>query len=195
MANEGKIVKLSRLFTYYMARKLQNRLRMNGAELKTTLDSMILYGISRDIYWPFHFNRVNKEPSINAINDAANFRISSFELVNHEKFKEYLHRNIPIILGLHTGKMFWKLNGELSRQIYKPINNVDNRNFRGHAVTVIGYDDDILGGSWIIANSLGLAWGDHGIGILPYECYIDIGESYAITKFTGIIPERKISEF
>jgi len=186
--------RLSRLFTYYLARKSKNRIGQNGAELKDTLDSMCQYGVATDKTWPFSFNRVNTEPSVAAFSEATRLKLRSYIWVSTDSFKEYLHKGIPIIAGLHTGKLFWKMKGPLSKQVYKSINTTDNRKFRDHAITIIGYDDNLLGGSWIIANSLGLTWGDHGIGILPYECNTDIGESYAITDFAGITPGKKISE-
>lgn len=167
-----------------MSRQIQGRVGQNGAELKTTLDSMMHYGMATDSTWPFHFNRVNTEPSLTAIQEAQQCKITGYQHAGTDQYKEYLHNDIPIIVGLYTGKMFWRLRGPLSNQVYKPINTVDNRNYRGHAITIIGYDDDLLDGSWIVANSLGLTWGDHGIGLVPYQCSKDIGESYVITDIS-----------
>jgi len=189
---EGKHIRFSRLFTYYLSRKIQNRVGLNGAELSSTLRTLCDYGAAPDMLWPFHINKVNREPAPTAFSEAIKYKIGSFEYVDYTAFNQFLDRKIPIIIGFHTSKMFWRLKGPLSKQIYKPINTLDNRNYKGHAVTIVGYDNNILGGSWIVANSAGLTWGDHGYGILPYECYTDIGESYVITKLT---PERKISEF
>lgn len=193
MSTTGKKEKLSRLFVYYMARKLQNRVGQNGAELGTTLNAMVQFGVATDRTWPFTLNRVNIEPNSAAINEATQYKLGKYNWAPVNTFKEYLHNETPVIVGLHTGKMFWRIKGPLSTQSYKIINTTDNRKYRGHAVTVIGYDDELFGGSWIIANSLGLTWGDHGIGILPYECSQDIGESYVITEFSGITPGKKIS--
>lgn len=191
----NKNFRFSRLYVYYMARKLQNRLYQNGAELRTTLEAMKQYGTATDSTWPFALNRVNTEPNAAAISEANQYRLNSYEWADISSYKDYLHQGLPIIVGLHVGKLFWNLRGPLSSLIYKPINNIDNRRFKGHAVTIFGYDDSLLGGAWIIGNSLGLTWGDHGIGILPYECGVDIGESYVITNFAGMSPGKKILTF
>lgn len=188
MSTTGKKERLSRLFTYYMARKLQNRIGQNGVDLKSTLSSLMQYGAATDKTWPFAINRVNVAPNSRAIDEATQHRLGTYNWAPIDSFKDYLHKNIPIIVGLYTGKMFWKIKGPLSIQSYKIINTTDNRKYKGHAITVIGYDDNLHGGSWLIANSLGLTWGDHGIGILPYGCCQDIGESYAISEFSGITP-------
>jgi C1A family cysteine protease len=42
-----------------------------------------------------------------------------------------------------------------------------------HAVTLVGYDDDVEQGVFIIRNSWGSQWGHEGYGFLPYQ-YIDL---------------------
>lgn len=187
-------IRLSRLFAYYMARKIKNRIGHNGAELGDTLEAMIQYGVATDKTWPFAYNRVNIEPNVAAFTEASQYKIGAYGWAVRDSFKDYLHQGIPIIIGLHTGRLFWKMKGPLSSLNYKSINTDDNRKYRGHAVTIIGYNDEFLNGSWIIGNSLGLTWGDHGLGVLPYECHRDIGESYVITEFAGITPGKNISE-
>jgi len=194
MSSVGRAERFSRLYVYYMSRKLQGRVGHNGVELADALTAMQQYGVATDKTWPFHINRVNTVPNSEAITEASQYKLGSYKWANVDLFKDYLNQEIPIIIGLHMGRMLWKLKGSLSEQTYKPINTTDNRKYRDHAVTIIGFDDTILGGSWIIANSFGLTWGDHGFGILPYECNRDIGESYVITEFAGIIPGKKISE-
>lgn len=194
MSSVGRAERFSRLYVYYMSRKLQDRVGQNGVGLADALAAMQQYGVATDKTWPFHINRVNTIPNSEAITEASQYKLGSYKWASVDLFKDYLNQEIPIIIGLHMGRMLWKLKGSLSEQIYKPINISDNRKYRDHAVTIIGFDDTILGGSWIIANSFGLTWGDHGIGILPYECNCDIGESYVITEFAGITPGKKISE-
>ena len=147
--------------------------------------------MATDRTWPFSFDRVNIEPNLIAVAEASQLKINSYQRIDATSYKDFLHRGYPIIIGFFTGRMFWKMKGPLANQLYKPINTEDNRKFRGHAATIIGYDDTLLGGSWIIANSLGLTWGDHGLGLLPYDCCVDIGESYVITQVAGKTPEKK----
>jgi C1A family cysteine protease len=174
-----------------MTRKLQGRLGQPGAELRSTFESLSIHGVCRENNWPFFVHKSEKEPSFGAIAEALEFKVTSFEYVNPKNFNTMIDLKIPISIGLQTGRMFWKLHGPISTQEYKPVNLVDNRGSRGHAVTVIGYDNSICGGAWIIANSIGPKWGDKGYGILPYECYRDIGEAYCITGFADLPPSEK----
>lgn len=185
MAQSNTSMYLSRLYLYYMTRKLQGRLNQHGAELKSTMEALSLYGSPPEKFWPFQPAHADKEPHIYAAQEAMQYRIQSYMEVSPDSYKTHLNNNTPIIIGIRTGRLFWRLSGELSSHRYKPTNHIDNLPSFGHAVTIIGYDDDLNGGSWIIANSVGPQWGFQGYGAIPYACNIDIGESYIITKFAG----------
>ena len=174
-----------------MTRKLQNRLGQKGAELKATMEALSLYGVSIERFWPFAFNRVDHAPSQQAVESAAYYKLHTFFDVSPGDYKYYLSKGIPIIIGIRTGRKFWKLMGELDQQMYEPINNSDNIESTGHAITIIGYDDSLNHGSWIIANSIGPKWGYRGYAAIPYSCNVDIGESYIITNFAGILVDKK----
>lgn len=181
----------SRLFVYYMTRKSTGRLNQVGAELKDTLESIKNYGVCVERSWSFGYQRLNIEPPQQAQSEAVFNRIGSYEDVYSQDFNGLLEQEIPIIIGLRTGRLFWKLKGPLTEQTYKIINTSDNRISHGHAVVIVGYDSYLLGGSWIIANSLGPTWGYRGYGVLPYECRADIGEAYVIREFAGISVGKK----
>ncbi len=193
MSLENRQINFSRLFVYYMARKMQNRIGQKGTELRMVLAAMQKHGIPETKYWPFSHTCVDIEPTFQSVNEAAFHKLQAFGSVSPENFNNCIDMNIPIIIGMHTGRMFWSLSGPLHQQVYKPVNSTDNSESFGHAVTIVGYDDDLCNGSWIVANSLGPKWGDHGYGVLPYSCAVDIGESFVLHKFAGIIPGRKIS--
>lgn len=192
MAKNGQHKHFSRLFPYYMARKMQNRIGQKGTELKSILDALSIYGVCLDQQWPLRHSLVDMEPSLKAIEEATKYKVGSFEYVQVSDFNKFLMNKIPIIIGMRTGKQFWKLAGKLEEQMYYPINDTDNRYSHGHAVVIVGNRPEY--NSWIVANSRGLKWGDKGLGILPYECYVDIGESYAITSFAGFMAGKKISD-
>lgn len=59
--------------------------------------------------------------------------------------------------------------------IYQPDNRAVNRG--GHWVVIVGWQNDsslINGGYWIVKNSFGPAWGEHGFFNIPYNtCNLD----------------------
>ena len=179
----NKPTHFSRLFLYYNTRKLQGRIGKKGADLALTLSSLSQFGVCPDTYCPLRRTLVDKEPNARAYDEAIKYRLSSYEEVHNHDYKKYIDDGIPVIVGMFTGRKFWTLNGPIASQSYKPINNDDNRQSKGHAVTIMGYSDILNGGSWIIANSLGTKWGDKGYAAIPYACNVDIGEAFAILKF------------
>lgn len=190
MAQHNQPKHFSRLFPYYMARKKQNRIGARGTDILTTLEVLSETGVCLDQQWPLRPSLTDKEPSMKAFEEADKYKVNSFEIVSD--IDKYIDNRIPVIIGMRTGKQFWKLTGKLEDQLYCPVNETDNRYSHGHAVVIVGNRPEQE--SWIVANSRGLKWGDRGFGILPYRCAVDIGESYAITSFAGFMAGKKISD-
>jgi len=165
---------------------MQGRLGQKGAELRATLEAMKVHGCCTDRLWPLRPTIVDKEPNMVAIEEAKNYKIGTYTNVIGEDFNSLLNKGYPIIIGIMTGRQFWRLSDKLSEQTYKPTNDTDNRPAYGHAITIVGYTDSY----WIVANSNGLRWGDKGFGALPYSCAQDIGEAYVINDFAGIPSEK-----
>jgi C1A family cysteine protease len=173
----------SSLFLYYFSRKKQDRIYQHGTSIIDNLDILKNIGVSREYFWPFSKSRIDIEPSKDAIVDATNFRINSYRETNVSEFKQYIDNNIPVVSAIKTGKLFWKLASSINLHDYRPINDYDNRESFSHAITIIGYDDNLNNGSWIIVNSVGNKWGDNGIAAIPYSCNENIYESFVITDF------------
>ncbi len=71
---------------------------------------------------------------------------------------------------------------------------IDLSENEGHAVTIVGWDDeftsnDFLGnkavGAWIIKNSWGSEWGYNGFGYLSYQQYISFGYTFIFDDDRG----------
>lgn len=179
-AIKGLKITTSRLFLYYMTRLHADTLFSKGARLADTLDAFVKYGVAPEESWPFTDRRVNMIPHTQSMQLAVYNRISSYRSINLFEYKEYIDSGKPIIIGLITGCKFWSLFGDMSTHRYEPINGTSNIISRGHALTIVGYDNNLNGGSWIVANSLGTNWGDQGFSAIPYDCSIDIGEAYIL---------------
>jgi C1A family cysteine protease len=191
MAMNHRRIFFSRLYLYYMTRKLQNRLDKRGAELRETLRALALYGVCSESRWPFSSHRIDLEPGLNEMQEASHYKLQSYDIISINDWKEYLNKGIPVIFGMLTGKRFKFIKGKLEDQQYWPINDTDNKLSLGHAMTCIGYNDNLNDGSWIVANSYGPKWGQNGYAAIPYKCNSDIIESYAIIEFAGIPMDKK----
>lgn len=193
-AMNGKNWNFSRLFLYYNSRKLQGRIGQHGVNLIFTLKALEDLGCCDEYHWPFMHHRENKEPTNSAYRNAETFRPLKYKSLSNLDFKYYIDNNIPVVVSVRLGFQFLNLKGNLYSQVYSPVDDSSNTFIGNHAIAIVGYNDTICGGSWIIANSKGLMWGDHGFGIIPYSCSKDILEAYSIESFSNLSPVKKISD-
>ncbi len=83
--------------------------------------------------------------------------------------------------------LFNNLSG--SNSVY---NTADGNNLGGHAVTIVGYDDNKFGGAFKIINSWSANWGDDGYFWLPYSFASQgiMSEAYVLEDAeNGSVPE------
>ena len=96
---------------------------------------------------------------------------------NAQQIKDCLANGQPVILGIPTFNSFIMApSGRV------PMPAVTEAESGGHAVLVVGYDEDPVNGNWLIfRNSWGEGWGIEGYGYLPYD-YIHqyIGEAWTV---------------
>jgi hypothetical protein len=77
--------------------------------------------------------------------------------------KAALANRMPVVIGIPVYTNLYQLSGPDS------VYNTTSGNFDGgHAVTVVGYDDNRYGGAFKIINSWSINWGDEGYFWLPY---------------------------
>lgn len=173
----GKHHNLSHLYVYYMARKMQGTLPAQRCQLKSVLSALEKYGACSERLWPFDRNKIDIEPSIDAIFEGVHYKLIEYNVV-----EDIGNTIFPIIIGFNMGELFLK-----SPEKYRPVNGTDNKYFSSHAAVIVDATDT----GWVIANSFGPKWGNKGYGILPYECIIDIGEAYSVINFAGISSRKK----
>ncbi len=82
-----------------------------------------------------------------------------------ETFKWALANFYPIVTGINVADDFAEVVGDGA--IYTAADDANE----GHAVTIIGYDDNYGGGSFKILNSYGDEWGDDGFFWMSYADY------------------------
>jgi C1A family cysteine protease len=150
-----------------------------GTSLKAAVDILRKYGAVPETQLPFHIATAmytGNEDTFFAI--AATRKIASYFNLqrNLPNWRAWLATHGPILVGLnvdHTWDNATATGGNLDT--FQP-NTVRG----GHAVALVGYRAD---GRFIVRNSWGTSWGDHGFGY-PSEAYINAGfyaESYGVT--------------
>lgn len=106
---------------------------------------------------------------------AARFRIKGFErifklqdpdAVKIRSLKKSLAEGKPSVIGMVIPASFY-----YTKKVWQaaPGDNPQNPDLKGHALCVIGYDDDLHGGAFRVINSFGNDWADHGFCWITYR--------------------------
>ena len=78
--------------------------------------------------------------------------------------KKALSEYKPVIIGMNTPDSFSN-----ARSAWRPRQHDYYGNFGGHAMVVVGYDDNKYGGSFQLMNSWGKQWGNNGFTWIRYS--------------------------
>ena len=187
---KGVHVDVSRLFLYKVTRKLMGEVGDTGAYLRDTMKAMRLFGALPEEYWPYDTVTYEAEPTAYQYAIAGNFKSVSYFRVDQGglnstdlmlEIKSRIFKKLPLMFGFTC---FSSLNTAIDGNIPFPTSN--ERVIGGHAVALIGYNDERK--AFKIRNSWGTQWGDKGYGYLPYE-YLNQG---LMTDIWGIIKQEWI---
>jgi Papain family cysteine protease len=150
-----------------------------GTSLKAAMDIVRKYGAVMMSLLPFHIATKMYTGNENALYAAAAQRkIASYFNLHRDlnQWRSWLAAHGPILAGLsvdHTWDTATATGGNID--VFMP-NTVRG----GHAVAIVGYTTS---GRFIVRNSWGTGWGDHGFGYVS-AAYIAAGffdESYGVT--------------
>jgi C1A family cysteine protease len=185
----GNHIDASRLFLYKATRNLMKEKGDTGAFLRSTMGALVLFGVPPEEYWPYIIANFDKEPTAFCYAFAQNYQaISYYRLDPPGTTPAQLLLRIKTNLAAGLPSMF-------GFTVYSSISQAGNNNGKipyptkgekiegGHAIVVVGYDDNmkiknnIIGGTettgaFQIRNSWGTEWGQDGYGWLPYEYVI-----------------------
>jgi len=180
----GKYLDASRLFLYKTTRNLLGWTGDTGAFLRTTMESMVLFGVPPESYWPYTVAKFDIEPSAflysfgQSYQSYSYFRLDPLGTTKAQiltNVKNYINAGFPSMFGFTVYSSFPAIN---SGKVDIPYPVPGDKVLGGHAVDAVGYDDNrVIGGhkgALLIRNSWTAAWGDKGYGWLPYD-YVLIG--------------------
>ncbi|MEP7375631.1 MAG: C1 family peptidase [Chitinophagaceae bacterium] len=191
----GNHINASRLFLYKTTRDLMQLSGDTGAYLRTTMASMVLFGVPPEKYWPYNIDGFNVsqgtanfdvEPPAFCYSFAASFKaLKYFRLdppgtsmpVLLNNIKTNLIAGLPSMFGFSVYNSFYQ--AQATGKV--PLPAISGDPFvGGHAVVAVGYNDTIkiknsipgspeTTGAILIRNSWGL-WGPMGGYLwMPYD--------------------------
>lgn len=118
---------------------------------------------------PYSDNSCSEQPNSAQYSNANNFKINSWSYVslnNTDNIKRLLYSKYPVMIGINCYDNLQRYTGGL-------YNTTSGKNLGGHAVCIIGYDDNR--GAFKIQNSWSTTWGEAGFFWVPYSFLYDLG--------------------
>ena len=137
----------------------------NGSLISDALDLVVNQGVATLASTPYDDQDFLTQPDSAARQEAAQYKGKSWKTINGTlEIKDALANRLPVVAGIVVFDSFSHLEGPNS--VY---NTFDGEFLGGHAITIVGYDDDRYGGAFKVINSWSQNWGDQGYFWMPYS--------------------------
>ncbi|MEZ4825435.1 MAG: C1 family peptidase [Bacteroidia bacterium] len=127
--------------------------------------------------------------------DAAQYKIKGYKRLFYlkdspetklESVRQNIAAGVPVVIGFRCPPSFEKADGQA---VWNPGESPETRNYFGHAMCVIGYDNRKYGGAFEIQNSWGTRWGDNGYIWVRYDDFAAFAKyAYIIETYTTRVP-------
>lgn len=180
----GNHIDGSRLFLYKVTRDLLGATGDTGAQLRTTMGAMAMFGVPPEKFWPYAVGKFDLEPSAFLYAAAADYKAMTYFRLDPPgtarkdvltRIKSYLAAGLPAMFGFTVYSSISQ--ADTTGKI--PLPSAGEKVLGGHAIVAAGYDDSLViqnqpsgpktTGALLIRNSWGTTWGQLGYGYLPYD--------------------------
>lgn len=169
---------LSRLFVYYNARKLGERIGSSGTTIHRAMAAVLGWGACPAGMWPYQTAMVDVAPTDDCYAAAQNFKALQIAQTGWGiGCREALASGLPVAFAMRTARRDFGMAGHTA-ELRPPKDGNWTEAGGGHAMLMVGYSDDRH--AWLVRNSWGTDWGDGGHVWIDYDYlpYYTTGENY-----------------
>ena len=162
----------SRLFIYYNERVIEHSINSdNGAMIRDGIKTVNKQGVCPEKHWPYDINRFAEKPSPSCYIEALNHQVLSYQRVSRNilQMKGCLADGFPFVFGFTVYESFESATVTKTGKLNMPKKNESQAG--GHAVLAVGFDDKTR--RFIVRNSWGTDWGQHGYFTMPYDYLLE----------------------
>lgn len=159
-------VDLSRLFVYYNARLIENKVTEDiGAYMRDGIKAVRQYGICAENLWPYYIDDFTMVPTEHAYLDAKKRNIKNyFRLQDLNDILDALTKDIPVVFSMKTYESFEDIT---PFDYVIPMPKKDQSPIGAHAMCFVGYDS--VNKMLLVRNSFGRYWGNRGYCLMSYD--------------------------
>ena len=139
-----------------------------GAFMEPAVKALVSQGVGSESLWPYEPSNFATQPSAEYQRQAFDHRVSKhYRAQTVLQAKTAISQGLPVVIAFDVPRAFTTETGESGVWTDRGGAAVG-----GHAVCIMGYDDERHGGSFKVQNSWGTSWGDNGLYWLPYSAYL-----------------------
>lgn len=165
---------MSRMFVYYNTRRLNGHIPEDtGAQIAEAMAALMAYGAPDEGHWPYDIGRFAVEPPLPLYNEALGNQPPEYARVERGKgIQGSLAQGFPVVFGIALPMRCFQEAGATGLvPAPTPQEKADVGHLAGHAMLIVGYDLDEQ--TYLVRNSWGAAWGDHGYCRIPFAVVED----------------------
>jgi hypothetical protein len=175
----------SRLAIYYGERKLEGTTNQDcGAEIRDGIKFLAANGAVPERYWPFDLANILVEPPSTVEALEPQHKITKYERVGDlngniasvDPIRQALFEGDPVVIGITVFQSFE--SAEVAQTGIVPLPQVNEGTIGGHAVLVVGYNDEKQ--TLLVLNSWSAEWGQQGYFELPYAYIAYASDAWTI---------------
>jgi C1A family cysteine protease len=175
----GQVITPSRLFLYANALRLSGEGTRGSTGLRVTFKAAIRFGLPPERFWPYEAAALERAPDPYLYSFNTEYRDVRYIRVDAvmQSGTQTLDSVKSLVAAGFACALGFGVPSSLTVEPEIPFPSRFDSIRTGHAVTVVGYDDDLRirssRGALLIRNSWGAKWGQDGYGWLPYRYVTD----------------------
>ncbi len=180
-----------------------------GTHIGKTLDKLTDQGAVSLQTFPYSDEDCSRQPNNTLFQQAEQFKMKGYNRltlkhddyrIDLEAIKQNIAQGAPVVVGMAVGGTFYQIGSE---GVWRPsqkdfaalakgmgghiVDDGEAAAFGGHAMCVIGYDDNFEGGAFQIMNSWGDDWGRDGMFWMSYKNFEHFCNSFYAEAY-GLYP-------
>lgn len=163
----------ARLFVYYNERVMERTVNTDsGAMIRDGIKSVARQGVCDETTWPYDTTKFTDKPPPAAYKEALKHKVVTYSRLPQitTQLKGCLATGYPFIFGFSVYESF-ESDAVTTTGVVPMPDLTSEKLLGGHAVVAAGYDDSEQ--RFLVRNSWGPDWGDHGYFTMPYAYLTD----------------------